>query len=144
MRIPSEAPLKQKTKTRTPSHSVAWGAKAEERREHRSSRPSVDRKSRGRRRKPDGHAKDQMARLSTMSAKSATPSAAAASNGVPAIVPEFLPNVINCEREEDPVITQFADREKIALISFIAPQVSVRISPADAVSASIGLLDEFG
>ncbi len=59
-------------------------------------------------------------------------------------MPEFLPNVINCKQEDDPVITQFADREKIALIGFIAPQVPVRISPADTVSASIGLLEEFG
>lgn len=74
----------------------------------------------------------------------ASPAATAASNGVPPTVPEFLPNVINCKEEDDPVIRQFADREKIALIGFIAPQVPVRISPADTVSASIGLLEEFG
>jgi hypothetical protein len=78
-----------------------------------------------------------------MTSKSSSPPAESA-NGAPAAVPGFLPNVINCEAEEDPVITQFAAREKIALISFIAPQVSVRVSPADTVSASIGLLDEFG
>jgi len=55
-----------------------------------------------------------------------------------------LPNVINCHEEADPVITEFAERNKIALIAFIAPQVSVRVSPADTVSASIGLLEEFG
>ncbi len=79
-----------------------------------------------------------------MSAQPASAGVQAASNGAAAVVPEFLPNVINCECEEDPVITQFAEREKIALIGFIAPQVSVRVSPADTVSASIGLLDEFG
>jgi ATP-dependent protease ClpP protease subunit len=79
-----------------------------------------------------------------VSAKSASPATVAASNGAPPTVPEFLPNVINCKQEEDPVIRQFADNEKIALIGFIAPQVPVRISPADTVSASIGLLEEFG
>ncbi len=73
-----------------------------------------------------------------------TKAISAASNGAPSTVPEFLPNVINCQEEQDPVITQFAAREKIALIGFIAPQVPVRISPADTVSASIGLLEEFG
>ncbi len=76
-----------------------------------------------------------------MSTKAST---SAASNGAPSTVPEFLPNVINCQEEQDQVITQFADQEKIALIGFIAPQVPVRISPADTVSASIGLLEEFG
>lgn len=69
---------------------------------------------------------------------------AVANGKAPPIVPEFLPNVINCFEEDDQVITQYADRKKIALIAFIAPQVSVRVSPADTVSASIGLLEEFG
>lgn len=59
-------------------------------------------------------------------------------------VPEFLPNIINCKPEEDPHIKALAAREKVALIAFIAPRVSVRISPVEEASASIGLLDEFG
>jgi len=59
-------------------------------------------------------------------------------------VPEFLPDVINCKAEDDPVVTSLAEREKTALIAFIAPRVQVRISPVQTASASIGLLDEFG
>lgn len=70
---------------------------------------------------------------------------ATAQNGAaPPPVPEFLPTIINCKEETDPAITEFATREKTALLAFIAPQVPVRVSPADTVSASIGLLEEFG
>jgi hypothetical protein len=69
---------------------------------------------------------------------------AVANGTAPPPVPEFLPTIVNCKEEDDPVITQFADREKMALIAFIAPQVPVRVSPSDTVSASIGLLEEFG
>jgi hypothetical protein len=69
----------------------------------------------------------------------------AARNGsAPAAVPEFLPQIVNCHEEKDPAIVAFATREKTALVAFIAPQVPVRISPANTVSASIGLLEEFG
>jgi hypothetical protein len=59
-------------------------------------------------------------------------------------IPEFLPNIINCKPEEDPHIKALAAKEKVALMAFIAPRVSVRISPVEEASASIGLLDEFG
>jgi Serine dehydrogenase proteinase len=59
-------------------------------------------------------------------------------------IPEFLPDVINCNAEDDPLITGFADSEKTALIAFIAPRVPVRVSPVQTARASIGLLDEFG
>lgn len=79
-----------------------------------------------------------------MSAQKSTTAAKSKNGSSPATVPEFLPNVINCQEETDDVIRQFAEKEKIALIGFIAPQVPVRVSPADTVSASIGLLEEFG
>lgn len=59
-------------------------------------------------------------------------------------VPEFLPNIINCKPEEDPHIQALAAKEGVALMAFIAPRVSVRISPVEEASAAIGLLDEFG
>jgi hypothetical protein len=59
-------------------------------------------------------------------------------------VPEFLPDVINCKAEDDPIVTGLAERANAALIAFIAPRVPVRISPTQSVSVSIGLLDEFG
>jgi hypothetical protein len=58
--------------------------------------------------------------------------------------PEFLPKLINCKKEDEPIVTEFAAREGVALIAFIAPYVSVRISPAEEASASIGLMEEFG
>lgn len=79
------------------------------------------------------------------SSAASTAKTVAATNGkAPPVVPEFLPDVINCREESDTVIAEFAAREKVALIAFIAPQVSVRVSPADTVSASIGLVEEFG
>lgn len=73
--------------------------------------------------------------------------AAAKGNGqvkqLPAI-PEFLADVINCKAEDDDVITAYAEQEKTALVAFIAPRVSVRVSPVQSIRASIGLLDEFG
>jgi Serine dehydrogenase proteinase len=75
------------------------------------------------------------------------PSVSSSSGGngkVPPAVPEFLPQIINCHEEKDPAVVEFATREKTALVAFIAPQVPVRIFPADTVSASIGLLEEFG
>jgi|GEM_PF-527505 len=86
-----------------------------------------------------------------MAPEFASPPADTAGNGAsakgakaPPAVPEFLPTVINCHEEDHPTIKDFADREKIALVAFIAPRVPVRVSPADTVSASIGLLEEFG
>src|SRR5205823_4305522 len=57
---------------------------------------------------------------------------------------EFLPEIINCHAETNSAITEFAEREKTAMIAFIAPRVPVRVSPVDRLSASIGLLEEFG
>jgi len=62
----------------------------------------------------------------------------------PPAVPEFLPEIINCHEETHGVVADFAAGEKIALVAIIAPQVSVRVSPADTISASIGLMEEFG
>ena len=60
------------------------------------------------------------------------------------VIPEFLPEIINCKPENDPIICRLADQEKVALLAFIAPQVPVRISPIQEARASIGLLEEFG
>jgi len=80
-----------------------------------------------------------------VSAPTSPANGAAATGGkAPPVVPEFLPAVVNCREEDEAAITEYAEREKIALVAFIAPRVTVRISPADTVSASIGLLDEFG
>jgi len=58
--------------------------------------------------------------------------------------PEFLPDLLNCKVEDDPVVTNLAIKEGVALIAFIAPYVSVRVSPVEEARAVIGLMEEFG
>jgi hypothetical protein len=59
-------------------------------------------------------------------------------------IPELLTKMSNAEPETDETIVAFAKTKGVALIAFIAPYVSVRVSPVDAISASIGLQEEFG
>lgn len=78
-----------------------------------------------------------MARLSS-------PAKADGQQQTPAAGPQFLPEIINCKQEDDPLIRDLANRERVALVAFIAPQVTVRVSPVQELSAAIGLLEEFG
>jgi len=55
-----------------------------------------------------------------------------------------LSGVVNVKVEVDERLTQLAEEKKVALIAFIAPWVSVRVSPVGEVSAAISLPDEFG
>jgi hypothetical protein len=138
------------TKTRLRSH---W-AEREGSRAGRPEPPSCPvrnaQKLRGRLDKRAGISALITVRLPSVPAQSRSGAAKAASNGAgatvkpPPAVPEFLPQIVNCHDEKDPTVVQFADREKVALIAFIAPWVPVRVSPVDEYSASIGLLDEFG
>jgi ATP-dependent protease ClpP protease subunit len=58
-------------------------------------------------------------------------------------LPEFLPKIVNCSLEDDDWVQELANKEGVALAAFIAPQVSVRISPIEEARAVIGLAEEF-
>lgn len=55
-----------------------------------------------------------------------------------------LSDLVNVKQEEDKVIQKLADEEQVALISFIAPYVGVRISPIEESRVLISIPDEFG
>jgi hypothetical protein len=57
---------------------------------------------------------------------------------------EFLPGLVNCKRETDSSVQALADKLGVGLAAFIAPYVGVKVSPTQHVSASIGLIEEFG
>jgi hypothetical protein len=55
-----------------------------------------------------------------------------------------LAEIVNCKPEQEDEVQQFATKEGVALIAFIAPNVGVRVSPVEEARASISLADEFG
>jgi len=55
-----------------------------------------------------------------------------------------LSELVNLKLETDERISRFAKENKLALIAFIAPYVTVRVSPVERARAFIGLPDEFG
>ena len=59
-------------------------------------------------------------------------------------IPELLTKLSNAEVESDARIIELAKNKGVALIAFIMPYVSVRVSPIQEVTASISLPDEFG
>lgn len=58
-------------------------------------------------------------------------------------LPEKLSDIINTKLEEDQHLVNLANKEKVALIAFIASYVGVRITPSKEAYATIGLADEF-
>ncbi|MCL0072705.1 ATP-dependent Clp protease proteolytic subunit [Dehalococcoidia bacterium] len=59
-------------------------------------------------------------------------------------IPEFPSKIVNVKAEEDQYIAKLANDKKVALIAFIAPYVSVRVSPVEEARAFITFPDEFG
>ncbi len=59
-------------------------------------------------------------------------------------IPELFAKMTNLKSEEDKIICNFANKENVALIAFIAPYGSVRISPIEEARAIISLREEFG
>ena len=57
---------------------------------------------------------------------------------------EPLQEIINIKEETDQEVVDLANKENRALIAFIAPFVSVRLSPVHHTSVTIGVPDEFG
>lgn len=62
----------------------------------------------------------------------------------PENLPELISKMVNLKEEEDTHITQLATHKNTVLIAFLAPYVTVRVSPVEEARAFIGLHDEFG
>ena len=61
----------------------------------------------------------------------------------PAPIPDFIRDTLNLQVETDPALVDLANQEDAVLVCAIAPYRSVRVSPVEEISASIGLHEEF-
>ena len=61
----------------------------------------------------------------------------------PEPIPDFIRDTLNLRVEDDQVLVNLANEENAVLVCAIAPYRSVRVSPVEEVSASIGLHEEF-
>lgn len=55
-----------------------------------------------------------------------------------------ISEIVNTQKEKDERIIELADEEEATLIAFIAPYISVRVSPVEKHRATISIPDEFG
>ena len=62
---------------------------------------------------------------------------------VPEPIPDFIRDTLNLREERDPTLLELARTEKAILICAVAPYTTVRVSPSQEISASIGLHEEF-